>query len=293
MDKERIDWHVAYFQALQLELDGYKDILEYENEHYLSKESLRIDAVIRKKGTAKIKKNFGQIFKEHNIFEFKSETDSLTSVEYEKANGYAWLYASFGKDIDITNVTLTFVTTMHPQELFKYLKDKLNIEVEKKYDGIYYLLGTHIPTQIIENKMLSEDDNLYLKGLSSKLKADSFIKLWVQCQALENFNEKSAYFDKILKANIKTIMEVMDNMETVANLEAKQVFLEHAKKLGWLDEIAKGMRAEMEKQAQQETEKNYAEITKELFELNMTAEQISKITKLPLSRVMELQPVKN
>ena len=70
----KIYWHEAFYEALKLELHQYKDFLEFQHEHHLSKEALRIDVLVVKKNTdVQIKKNIGKIFKRHNIFEYKSE----------------------------------------------------------------------------------------------------------------------------------------------------------------------------------------------------------------------------
>ena len=75
--KDKIYWHEAHFEALQLELHNYKDSLEFDDEFHLSKESLRMDTLIIKKNKdVKIDKNIGKIFRSHNIVEYKSEQDN-------------------------------------------------------------------------------------------------------------------------------------------------------------------------------------------------------------------------
>ena len=64
-------------------------------EHPLSKEELRIDVlVIKKEQGVDIEKNIGKMFRAINLFEFKSEQDSLTVDDYHKVMGYAYFYAS-------------------------------------------------------------------------------------------------------------------------------------------------------------------------------------------------------
>ncbi|MFP3041235.1 hypothetical protein LQZ19_05375 [Treponema primitia] len=48
-DKRRITWHTAFCDAIRLELLDYQDALEFDIEHQLTRESLRIDMVIIKK----------------------------------------------------------------------------------------------------------------------------------------------------------------------------------------------------------------------------------------------------
>jgi hypothetical protein len=42
----KLNWHTAFFQAIQRELADYKDALEFRCEYQLTAESLRIDMVI-------------------------------------------------------------------------------------------------------------------------------------------------------------------------------------------------------------------------------------------------------
>jgi hypothetical protein len=43
---EKIHWHPAFFQAIQLELADYRDILEFKYEYQLTSEPLRVDTLI-------------------------------------------------------------------------------------------------------------------------------------------------------------------------------------------------------------------------------------------------------
>ena len=117
----KIPWHEAFYEALQLELRLYKDYLQFENERLLSKEALRMDVlIIKKDANIKIDKNIGRIFKGHNIFEYKSETDYLSIHDYNKVLGYALIYSAFEK-ADTSDVTVSFAISKHPRELLKHL----------------------------------------------------------------------------------------------------------------------------------------------------------------------------
>ena len=64
---DRIYWHGAHHEALQLELYEYEDVLEFIKEHELSKEALRMDTLIIKKlKDVQINKNIGKIFRNNN-----------------------------------------------------------------------------------------------------------------------------------------------------------------------------------------------------------------------------------
>ena len=75
MKQDKLYWHNAFTEALKAEFKESRNILNFTDEYMLSKESLKIDMVIEKDKNARVHKNIGEIFKGHNLFEFKSETD--------------------------------------------------------------------------------------------------------------------------------------------------------------------------------------------------------------------------
>jgi len=65
----KIYWHEVFYEGLKLEFEQYKDFLEFQTEHRLSKEALRVDVlVIKKDKNIQIDKNIGKIFRGHNLF---------------------------------------------------------------------------------------------------------------------------------------------------------------------------------------------------------------------------------
>jgi len=157
--QERIHWHEAFYEALQHELSKYRDFLSFENERLLSKEALKMDVLIIKKDkNVSIEKNIGRIFKAHNIFEYKSETDYLSVHDYNKVLGYALLYASFEK-VGINDITVSFALSRHPRDVLKYFESERGLKVEEVEDGIYYVTGDIITVQVLEQKKLSSKTN--------------------------------------------------------------------------------------------------------------------------------------
>jgi len=51
-NRDKIYWHGAFFEAIQLELHQYLEALTFVYEHPLSKEELRIDVLVIKKSKA-------------------------------------------------------------------------------------------------------------------------------------------------------------------------------------------------------------------------------------------------
>jgi len=43
---ERLPWHSAFFEAIQMELDEYRDNLQFIHEYHLTTKPLQIDVVI-------------------------------------------------------------------------------------------------------------------------------------------------------------------------------------------------------------------------------------------------------
>jgi len=91
--EEKIKWHPAFAAAIQLEFKEYKEHLDYEIEHQLTKEPLRIDVVIIKKlDDIEIDKTIGKIFRKYNVMEYKSPTDYFSINDYYQVKAYAYLY---------------------------------------------------------------------------------------------------------------------------------------------------------------------------------------------------------
>ena len=166
----QIPWHPAFVEALQLELEAYKDVLEFHPELQLTTEPLRIDCVvIKKKKEVKIKKNIGAIFRTWNLLEYKSPDDYVSVMDFYKVYGYACIY-TFLNEIPITDLTITFVESHHPRELLKHLETVRGYTVAKTSAGVYTVEGDIFPIQIIDSRKLSAEDNVWLRNLGNKLK---------------------------------------------------------------------------------------------------------------------------
>ena len=212
--ERKIYWHPSHYNALQLELYSYHHQLTFEDEHYLSKEPLRMDVlIIKKESNMKIKKNIGRIFEKHNILEFKSETDSLTKWDYIKVMGYANLYAYFDK-ISPSDITVSFVSNRHPRNLFKFLKDERGLTVKEIQQGIYYVDGDVFKVQIIESKKLLEQENLFLKSVRSDLTPLNIKTLIEASVKHDDIDLVTAYLERIIEANAKVYEEAMNMMST-------------------------------------------------------------------------------
>jgi len=268
--RDKVYWHDAFFEALQLELHEYLDALTFANEHPLSKEALIVDVlVIKKERDIKIEKNIGKIFKAINLFEFKSETDSLTVRDYNKVMGYAYLYASFAP-AHASDITISFAVTVHPRDLLDYLENDCKFKISYSDDGICYVSGETFVVQILESKKLSPEKNLFLKNLRSNLDIEEARRTMDAYKELKEFERRNAYVDRIVKANPNVFEEVFEmsdaalrNMVIVALAEEKGLLKEHDMK-------------------------NARKIARDLKEENVPIQVIVKSTKLSLQEVEAL-----
>lgn len=172
-DEKLLQWHAAFYAGIQIELEDEAQYLEFENEHMLSSKPMQLDVLIIKKDRERqIKKNIGRIFRTYNIIEYKSPDDSLSIDDFYKVYGYTCFYKSdTGKvdEIKAEELTITFVCRMYPRELVKYLKMK-NRTIRKVESGIYYISDELFQIQLIVQKHLSEETNLWLRSLTNDLK---------------------------------------------------------------------------------------------------------------------------
>jgi hypothetical protein len=206
--RTNIPWHPAFITALKLELDSYKDKLEFITEYQLTAEPLRIDVVIIKKSPEiVIERNIARIFKEVNILEYKSPGVSFSIYDFYKVLSYTYLYAALNK-ILVNNMTVTITETHSPRELFKYFEEKKNT-VEKTSQGIYSVRGYSFDIQIIVSKELPAAENLWLKGLTNDLNTELAGVILKESHKISEKREIGAYLYALICANLETVREVL------------------------------------------------------------------------------------
>ena len=162
---DKIHWHPGFQGATEWELKANKKDLTFEYDHPLSKEPLKMDALIIKKDPDVIIQNdIGKLFKPHNVVEYKGVGDALNIDVVYKALAYACLYKSLGdhvNEIPAEDVTITIMRAEYPKDLFDVLESS-GIHMEEKYPGIYYLTGRiQFETQIIVFSRLDKTHPAY------------------------------------------------------------------------------------------------------------------------------------
>ena len=173
MSDTKIQWHLGFVAAMNLELAENRADLVYEKEYNLNTKPLEIDLlVIKKDKDVHTVNEIGWIFRGYNVLEYKSPDDSLDIDAFYKAGAYASLYKAYGEVLDerkACDITVSIIRETRPDGLFKYFKDH-GIRMENLYRGIYYVQDAVLfPTQIIVAKELDRESHTWLKALSNKM----------------------------------------------------------------------------------------------------------------------------
>jgi hypothetical protein len=156
-----------------MELLPYADVLDFDIEHPLTREPLRVDVIIiKKKKDVVIGKNIAAIFKGRNIVEYKSPGDSLGIADFHQVMAYAHLYCTPPEKGDMTDLTVTFVTTREPKELKEYLRGVYGYTLTEKQPGITVITGDVLPMQIIERRKLAAGEAVWLGSLGGDLSVE-------------------------------------------------------------------------------------------------------------------------
>jgi hypothetical protein len=234
-DELELKWHPAFFEAIQFELDDYRYALEFEAEHPLTAEPLKIDVVIIKKiQDVVIEKNIGKIFRSVNVVEYKSPDDYISASGYKKVQSYAWLYAS-QNGIKIADITVSVVARTLPKALFKELAQTHRIV--RTESGIYIIEGSEIASQIIVENELSSATNLWLTSLRKDLLEQR--ELLNVYRSIRRFGEEAkggAYLDIVSRVN----------KETLERFNMGEMFIQVMRETGYADFFAAEGKAEGE-----------------------------------------------
>ena len=177
MKRSLLQWHPAFQAVLQIELSGEAEFLQFFKEYNLTDGPLRADTLIIKKEPDKsIQKNIGRIFRKFNIVEYKNPWESLNVRTYYQAVSYASVLQSHTdreNAVRPDEITLTLVGNHYPRKLFRFLKEFYGARIEKAFPGIYYVDRAVFPTQVIIQKELLGDENIWLSRLRQDLEMEA------------------------------------------------------------------------------------------------------------------------
>ena len=241
--KGKIYWHGAFYVVAEAELIDYKDQIQIENEHLLSKEALQVDVlVIKKDPSLQIKKNIGRIFKSVNLLEYKSPVDTLTINDYHKVNGYGFLYAAFN-DVDVRDMTLTFVVHSLTTKLKQCLTNSRGFSVTESEEGIWLIEGDTFTTQIIEQSRLSKNENLFLRNLQHDIQREDISQLIKAFSEQGILTSKNRYLQVIASIRPEEYKEAinMDSYSPDLDRVLHEFIQERGIDIQWATQIAKKM----------------------------------------------------
>ena len=184
-----LQWHPAFFADIQIELETERENLVFENEHQLGTKPMEIDAlVIKKKQDIPINKNIGRIFRKYNVIEYKSPTDYISTNDFYKVCGYVFFYKAdtvTENEIPIEEITISLVSRTYPRKMIRHLQAFWGCRIKRVDAGIYYVLDSKIPIQIIVTEQLSKEKNLWLRSLTDRMEDKQDMK-----RILNEYREK-------------------------------------------------------------------------------------------------------
>ena len=215
MKNTKIQWHLGFVSAIDLELAKNRSDLTYHREYNLNKQALEVDLlVIKKDSDISIDNEIGKLFRKYNIVEYKSPDDHLSIDTFYKAGAYASLYKSYGSTVDerdADEITVSIVREIEPVKLFQYFKEH-EIHYTNPYRGIYYVTDKVLfPTQIIVTKKLNPVEHMWLTALSAGLEKQQLKKL---LEEIESFDSKldRELADSVLEVTVKANWQIVEEL---------------------------------------------------------------------------------
>lgn len=207
---KKLQWHQAFYANIQIEFEAIADKLTFKNEYHLGTQPKRIDVlIIKKEDDTPIEKNIGQIFRKHNIIEYKSPDDYISINDFYLVYGYACLYKSEEARTSIEDITITFVSRNFPHKLVNHLTELRKYNVQPIEDGIFYIKGDFIPIQLIVTKDLTDEQNLWLHNLTNDIHSSDVINTLISdYEKHQKDNRYKSVMDIIVHANKEAFKEV-------------------------------------------------------------------------------------
>ncbi len=255
MNDSNIQWHPAFIAAMNLEMSENRNSLRFDREYNLNVKPLLIDLLITKKHSdLPLSNEIGQIFRGHNILEYKNPDDDLNIDVFFKVEGYACLYKSYGETVDAiseSDITITLIRDAKPFGLFGYFKEH-GYQISNPYNGIYHIKGNILfPAQIVVTRELNPKLHVWLRSLSGKLDQQDLMNLLEQTRQLSgklDMEFADAVLEVALRANIQIMKEWMGDVKMSEELlEIVKPIIEPQILLREQNALEKGMKKGMEK----------------------------------------------
>lgn len=289
-EEVKLQWHPAFCAAARLEFGEDKDVLEFYSEYNLSRKQLQIDMlIVEKSRNVKLKNQIGHIFRQNNIIEYKCPGDAMSIDDFYKTVAYACMYKALGERVDAVSadeLTISMIREAYPAGMVAMLK-RQGVEIEKVYDGIYYLRDFFIPAQIVVTKELSPGLHNSLRVLSrnaDKKDIEAFVK------------DVESYIGKSEKSDADAVLQVSmsANYELYEKVRRENTMCEALRRL-MKDEIEETIEAAkkeaneagLEAGLEQGREQTQRETSIALTKMGMSVENIAKAVNAGVEQVKE------
>ena len=254
-EEVKLQWHPAFCAAARLEFNEDMEALEFYSEYNLSRKPLQIDLlIVEKNKNVRIKNQIGHIFRQNNIIEYKCPGDAMSIDDFYKTVAYACMYKALGEHVDAVKadeLTISMMREAYPESMIASL-NRQGVELEKVYDGIYYLKNFFIPTQIVVMKELSpglhnsfrvlsrnakrKDIETFVRdvesyiGKSEKMDADAVLQ--VSMSANYALYEKVRRENTMCEALRRLMKDEIEETLDKATKEAREIALEQGREKG-------------------------------------------------------------
>ena len=210
---EKIQWHPGFYAGMELELRSFR--LDFQEEYQLSKGPLSVDLlIIKKHADEKIDIDFGEMFRKHNIVEFKSPEDDLNIDVFCKVQAYAALYKASGEQVNaipMEEITVSLFRDSYPAMLIAELK-KQGAVIDIKHPGVYRIERFGLfPSQVVVTRELNAKDHAPLRMLSNRVTKEDvaeFLKLATQSQTKGDVIRMDAILQVSASANQKIYQKI-------------------------------------------------------------------------------------
>ena len=154
--KRQNQFHPVFTDAMKLELRESREFLTFTEEKILNTGPIKIDLlIIKMNGDVKPVNSIGNIFKKHNLWEYKRPRDTISYKVYCRSMAYLHLYIfQSSEDIRIEDTTLSFIGRSKPVKLLKLFRMS-GFEISEFEPGIIYVKKEgHPDMQFISTRLL-------------------------------------------------------------------------------------------------------------------------------------------
>jgi hypothetical protein len=100
-----------------------------------------------------------------------------------------------------------------------HLRKIRGYRVEKTSPGIYTVIGDIIPIQIIDQRRLSEEENLWLRDLHDNLDVPEIDRVTGAIERLDKSARVGAYWDALIRANPEKMKEALQMARSTLTIE--------------------------------------------------------------------------